>query len=438
MTSSSEQRTLGDYFTLQRGKTYKSRLLGQSGPVLLGLATINRHGGFRADSLRTYGGDSPDAILVQPGQLYLSLKDVTQSADLLGAVARFPLSQSVGRLTQDTVRLVPRVSSAPLSFLYWLLRTPHYRSYCRAHATGTTNLGLARGDFLAYPVPAFTASRRCIVDVLESLERKIELNHRMSETLDEMARAIFKSWFVDFDPVRAKAAEKPTGLSSELDRLFPAKLVPSELGEIPEGWTTGSILAIADLISGGTPKTGRDDYWGGDIPWASAKDVSQCSGLFLVSTERRITEAGLCGSSTKMVPADATVVVARGATTGRVALFASEMAMNQTCYALTSSTGTPFALSCLLRHWIPAIVSSAHGSVFDTITTRTLRNTAVVLPSVPALRAFETLAAPMFNRVRAATLESRSLAELRDLLLPKLVSGELRVPDAEKYVESVT
>lgn len=139
-----------------------------------------------------------------------------------------------------------------------------------------------------------------------------------------------------------------------------------------------------------------------------------------------------------MIPANATVVVARGATTGRVALFAHEMAMNQTCYALTSTTDTPFALSCLFRHWVPALVGSAHGSVFDTITTRTVQNTSVVLPSVSALRAFETLAAPMLSRVRAATLESGSLAALRDTLLPKLVSGELRVPDAEKFVESLT
>ncbi|HOP17629.1 MAG TPA: hypothetical protein PLX99_13530, partial [Gammaproteobacteria bacterium] len=88
MAGETRRATLGDYFTLQRGTTYKSRLLGQPGPVLLGLASIQRNGGFRTDSLRTYGGDSPDKLLVHPGDLYVSLKDVTQSADLLGAVAR--------------------------------------------------------------------------------------------------------------------------------------------------------------------------------------------------------------------------------------------------------------------------------------------------------------------------------------------------------------
>jgi type I restriction enzyme S subunit len=98
---------IGDYVALQRGTTYKSRLLDQPGPILLGLATIARNGGFRRDSVRTYGGDSPDKLLVAAGELYVSLKDVTQSADLLGAVARLPKDMPTGRLTQDTVKLEP-------------------------------------------------------------------------------------------------------------------------------------------------------------------------------------------------------------------------------------------------------------------------------------------------------------------------------------------
>src|SRR5688500_16880751 len=135
MASNTPRQKIGDYFTLQRGTTYKSRLLGQPGPVLLGLATIQRNGGFRTDSLQTYGGDSPEKLIVQPGELYLSLKDVTQSADLLGAVARLPPDHPPGRLTQDTVRLVPKDADVPLDYLYWLLRTPQYRSYCRSRAT---------------------------------------------------------------------------------------------------------------------------------------------------------------------------------------------------------------------------------------------------------------------------------------------------------------
>src|SRR4051812_36151426 len=138
---------LGDIVTIERGTTYKSALLGQPGPVLLGLGTIQRHGGFRPDSLRTYGGDSPAKLLVRPGELYASLKDVTQTADLLGAVAQVPATGEVGRLTQDTVRIDIRNSRISVDYLHWMLRTPQYRDYCKSHATGTTTMGLSREDF---------------------------------------------------------------------------------------------------------------------------------------------------------------------------------------------------------------------------------------------------------------------------------------------------
>ena len=242
--------TLDDYLTLQRGTTYQSRLLDEPGPVLLGLATIQRNGGFRTDSLRTYGGESPDKLLVQPGELYVSLKDVTQSADLLGAVARLPFDHPPGRLTQDTVKLVPKRADIPIDYLYWLLRTPEYRGYCRAHATGTTNLGLAREDFLAFPAPASTPYQRRIADTLDTLDDKIELNRRMNATLEAMARALFTSWFVDFDPVRAKMEGRNTGLPKDIVDLFPGRMVDSELGEIPEGWRLRPLDSVAHFQNG--------------------------------------------------------------------------------------------------------------------------------------------------------------------------------------------
>jgi type I restriction enzyme S subunit len=172
------------------------------------------------------------------------------------------------------------------------------------------------------------------------------------------------------------------------------------------------------------------------VSWASAKDVSQCRQTFLVQTERTITKKGVRESATQLIPAFCTVVVARGATTGRMVMFGCEMAMNQTCYALTSITGTPFAFYCTLRHEIDAIVQTAHGSVFDTITTTTFANSRAVLPPKPTLHAFENVISPIFLRVLANTEESRTLAALRDALLPKLLSGELRLNETRKYVDA--
>ena len=183
--------TIGDHVELQRGKTYKSKLKNEPGPYLLGLGTIERNGGFRANKLVTYGGDSPDNLLMYPGDLYVSLKDVTQSADLLGAVARVPTSVEVGRLTQDTVKLVLADDSVSSNILYRTLLTPAYRSYCRNYATGTTNLGLAREDFLGYPVVVPTDEvQKAFDDTMHQIEGQIDTNERESSSLGMIRDAL--------------------------------------------------------------------------------------------------------------------------------------------------------------------------------------------------------------------------------------------------------
>jgi len=168
-------RQLGELVELTRGTTYKSSLKGLPGPVLLGLASIQRNGGFRGDKLQTYGGESPEKLLLKPGDLFVSLKDVTQSADLLGAVARVPSYVKCGRLTQDTVKLSFTSLDVSPEIVYRNLLTPGYREYCRAHATGTTNLALSREDFLAFRVPQATESVQAIFnEFAASIEQRRE------------------------------------------------------------------------------------------------------------------------------------------------------------------------------------------------------------------------------------------------------------------------
>jgi len=320
-------------------------------------------------------------------------------------------------------------------FATYYLGHPAVREWIVRHAHGATmpNLNTSILGACPFVVPP-PDEQRAIANILGTLDDKIERHRRMNETLEAAARALFKSWFVDFDPVRAKAEGRDPGLPRLLADLFPDSFEDSELGEIPRGWTVGSILDHARLMSGGTPKTTEPRYWDGPIAWASAKDVSQSAGSILVSTERTITTRGLEESATQVIPAFCSVVVARGATTGRMVLFGRDMAMNQTCYALSTTTGTPFALYCRLRKEIDGLVHAAHGSVFDTITTSTFASSRVVLPPRPLLVAFEERIGPFFQRVLESILEAGTLAALRDALLPKLVSGDLRIEDPARFV----
>ena len=321
-------------------------------------------------------------------------------------------------------------------FVYYSLSTR--KDEIRHQAAGGSAVPiLNKGDFsrMEIALPPF-AEQKAIAAVLGALDEKIELNRRMNATLEAMARALFQSWFVDFDPVRAKLdGRPPAALDPATAALFPDSFQDSTLGHIPKGWEAGSILRQADLLSGGTPKTDVPAYWNGDVPWASAKDVSQCGEAFLVSTERTITNQGVEESATKIIPANATVVVARGATTGRLTMFGHAMAMNQTCYGLRSKVGAPLALYCNARHFIERLVQGGHGSIFDTITTSTFEATDVLLAPKEVLLAFDKQVTPLFQLVHANLHQSRTLATLRDTLLPKLLSGELSVAGAAHVME---
>jgi type I restriction enzyme, S subunit len=412
MVGEERRSTLGDYFTLQRGTTYKSRLLGQPGPVLLGLATIQRNGGFRTDSLQTYGGESPDKLLVLPGELYVSLKDVTQSADLLGAVARLPYGQLPGRLTQDTVKLEPKSDDVPLDYLYWLLRTPQYRAYCRAHATGTTNLGLSREDFLAFPIPEPTSNQLMLVETLDMLDNKIEMNRQMNQTLEGMAQALFKSWFVDFDPVTVKAAgRKPYGMNEATAAIFPSRFMESDLGLIPEGWRVGRLDDLLILQRGfDLPATQRRE---GGYPVLAASGFSGTHDEFKVK--------------------------APGVTTGRSGLIGKVFFVHEDFWPLNTSLwikefriSRPAHAYHLLKELDFETFNA--GSAVPTLNRNHVHNLQVVIPSPSVIEIFEKLGMMLFQKCHANEKESLTLASLRDALLPKLLSDEIRGSQVEKMV----
>src|ERR1041385_9231548 len=421
--------TVGDYFTLQRGTTYKSNLLGKPGPVLLGLASIQRNGGFRRDSLQTYGGESPDKLIVQPGELYLSLKDVTQSADLLGAVARLPLDHPPGRLTQDTVKLEPRAPDLPLDYLYWLLRTPQYRDYCRQHATGTTNLGLSRDDFLSFPAPEPTLIQQGIVRALQALDDKIELSRRMNESLEAIARALFKSWFIDFDPVRDKAAGRDPNLPKILANLFPSRLVDSELGEIPEGWEVRGLDQIARFLNG----LALQKY--------PPTDAARSLPVIKIAQLRSGRTDGADRASADIEPdyiiADGDILFSWSGSLECVLWGGGPGALNQHLFKVTSSEYPRWLCYFGVHHHLHDFrqIAAAKATTMGHIQRYHLSDANLAVPRSPMPSAIDQFMSPLFESLWRRDVESRTLAALRDTLLPKLISGELRINDSERFIE---
>lgn len=285
--------------------------------------------------------------------------------------------------------------------------------------------------------PEDKKEQRAIARILGSLDDKIELNHRMNETLAAIAHSIFKSWFVDFDPVQAKEEGRaPAGMDAETAALFPDNFEETELGIVPRGWRIGSFDETIELIGGGTPKTSVADYWNGNIPWFSVVDAPINSDVFVIETEKKITERGITESSTRLLPIGTTIITARG-TVGKCALVGIPMAMNQSCYGIRGRDGRGnYFIYFALRNLVSELQQSTHGSVFDTITRDTFGSVRSIIVPDELTQAFDRKVLPLMEKIIANLREKNNLAAIRDTLLPKLLSGEIRVRELNNFLEA--
>ena len=306
--------------------------------------------------------------------------------------------------------------------------------------SGSAIPSTSREDFYGLPVQVPPLpEQHAIAHILGTLDDKIELNRRMNETLEAMARALFKSWFVDFDPVRAKMEGRDTGLPHHLSDLFPDRLVDSEMGEIPEGWTVSAIGKEVDAVRGSTPSTRESVYWNeGQHHWATPKDLSKLLSPVLLDTNRKITDAGVKRISSGLLPT-ATVLLSSRAPIGYLAIAEVPTAVNQGFIAMICEKRLPnlYVLFWCYKN-LDHIRDIAGGSTFAEISKRVFRSIPVLVPSEDVLGVYEDMGRSLYDRLVANTKESVVIVRLRDTLLPKLVSGEIRVGDAEMALESVT
>jgi type I restriction enzyme S subunit len=340
----------------------------------------------------------------------------------------------------NVARAVAVIHPLPHVSAEWIalcLRSPYsqYLLGSRANTTVQTTINLK--DLRALPIPLPPERERVsITEMVGAIDDRITLLRETNTTLEAIAQALFKSWFVDFDPVHAKMQGRaPEGMDEATAAMFPDSFEESELGAVPKGWSTISFRDSINVIGGGTPKTSVPEYWGGDIPWFSVVDAPSTSDVFVVDTEKNITEAGLNGSSTKLLPTGTTIISARG-TVGRLALTGCPMAMNQSCYGLRGKAGDQYFTYFSTKRLVEQLKQRAHGSVFDTITQETFAGVSLCYPATEVMQSFEQLVEPLLMRIRENLIQSQSLASIRDTLLPRLISGQLPLTTAVEQVNA--
>jgi type I restriction enzyme S subunit len=328
----------------------------------------------------------------------------------------------------DTAYYVtPNRPDVDLKFFYYLTKyvgLNHLKD-------GTSNPSLNRDTFSAqlFPHPP-VADQKAIAQTLSAFDGKIHLNCRMNATLEAMARALFRAWFVDFEPVRAKGAgaESFPVMPHELFNSLPQQLVESQRGMIPDGWKVGTIGEQVRVVGGGTPSTATAEYWdNGTHFWSTPKDLSKLESPVLIETERRITDAGLERISSGLLPRR-TVLLSSRAPIGYLALAEIPTAINQGFIAMVCEKRLPpeYVLNWCAEN-MDEIKGRANGTTFMEVSKANFRTISLIVPDEAILRAFLAIVRPMYDLIAANLRENRTLADTRDTLLPKLMTGEVRV-----------
>lgn len=308
---------------------------------------------------------------------------------------------------QRTYVITPIRGKVDIKFLYYALSLCLKQFKNMSQGTSTKFLTVTILNSFSVQLPSISDQHR-IASILSSLDRKIELNNKINADLEEMAQAIFKNWFVDFEPFKD------------------GKFVDSELGMIPEGWKVGRLTDVIKLMPGGTPKTSEPLYWdNGTIPFFSPKDVN---GVYCFATEKHITETGLNKCSSNLYPKDTIFITCRG-TVGKVCLAACDMAMNQSNYAIKAIDGySQYYIFFLVKSVVERLIKKSNGAVFSAITSKDF-DEEILIPSQKAVEDFTNVIDGFFRRIFTIGTENSRLSLLRDTLLPRLMSGELEVPE---------
>ena len=295
------------------------------------------------------------------------------------------------RINSGMVIIRMKSTNVDSSFFLYFLRQLDYTSFVSGSAQPQLPIrDLKQIKIALPPLP----EQKAIASVLSSLDDKIDLLYRQNKTLEAMAETLFRQWFIE---------------------------------EAKEDWEETKVLDVFSLVGGGTPKTSEASYWDGEIPWLSGGDIANAHQDFIVKAEKAITELGLEKSSTKLLPKLASIISARG-TVGKYAMLSRPMTFSQSNYGIIPKGHTHYYfVYLLLAYIVDELSAAAYGSVFDTITTRTFEDVEIKLPSMDFIAQFESEITPLFEKKLNNVEQIQTLENLRDTLLPKLMSGEVRV-----------
>jgi type I restriction enzyme S subunit len=340
----------------------------------------------------------------------------------------FVFTNKVGVVHNNCFKVTPKDDRLSRRYLYWYLRQESVRSYVNTVASGSVQKDLNHSAFktLKIPLPDLEAQRK-IDSILSALDDRISLLRATNTTLEAIAQALFKSWFVDFDPVHAKMQGRaPEGMDETTAALFPDSFEESALGVVPKGWRVGIISDLGEVICGKTPPTSNPENYGDDVPFITIPDMH--NQLVVTNTGRSLSMTGANSQKKKNLPTGS-ICVSCIATPGLVVRVTRKSQTNQQINSVVPlpDWGKSFPLFLLRRIGDAVRSAGSGGSVFHNLSKSGFEAISVLLTSYELAQKFDELIEPLIARIEANQQQAANLAATRDVLLPRLISGRLHL-----------
>lgn len=355
----------------------------------------------------------------------------------VGQVRKLPVA-----LAQRIVTLRGKRGLLHNDYLLYAMQSEPVQAQLRGRASGTTVVGIKQSELrkITLDLPSFDEQVE-VAAVLRSLDDRIDLLRQTNATLESIAQALFKSWFIDFDPVRAKAeGREPEGMDAKTAALFPSEFEESALGLIPKGWRIRAFGELSESIfSGGTPDTRRPEYWSGTLPWFSSGETRE---TVVIETEKCITQAAIENSTTRLAMRGDVLVASagQGLTRGQTSYCALDTYINQSvvCVRANLKLTTPAWIFYNLARRYEELrgISDSH-SIRGSLTTKLLASLRVLSPPPPLSQRFGETADLLLVAQADHRRRARTLARVRDTLLPRLISGKLRAHEAREHFADI-
>ena len=370
------------------------------------------------------------------------LNDRTLLVSINGTLGNFAFYNNEMVMLGKSACYLNLINDVDKEYIGYLLKNRHFQKYIDSNATGTTikNVSLQTIRNYEFELPP-KRNQQVISNFLSSFDQKIKLSQKMNETLEEIAKTLFKSWFIDFDPVRAKAEGRPTGLSKEISDLFPNSFEESELGEIPKGWQIANLDALTSKLTTGLNPRKNFVLGSGENFYVTIKNLGDLDVILDDKCDKVDKDAIKKINSRSDLKKDDILFSGIG-TIGKVVYVYDEPKnwnISESVFSLranSESTFSSFLYQLLKSYTLQGYVDAlASGSVQRGIRMGSLKEYKFALSNLEVQQSFNKSISPLIEKISFNLKETKILIDLRDVLLPKLISGELKIPDLENLVE---